>query len=237
MSATPNSMVADIFTGAELLKQQSVFQNYPDEQSLDNVTNGILQLYYSHWETKYIIDRSIWGLPHIFNTLKKFPPNDIKVIVPVRDLKEVIASFIKFSYKTKNNYIAIDPQTKRERSLEERFLFVMNNSEGFHKWINCVMNLIQPENKKYIYLMEYNDLVNNPEKTMSEIYKFLGIKPFKHKFKDLKQLKVNGLSYNDDELGKGLHTIKTDTVGKDNYDINDYLPADLSRYKLDPFWR
>ena len=99
------------------------------------------------------------------------------------------------------------------------------------------MNLIQPENKKYIYLMEYNDLVNNPEKTMSEIYKFLGIKPFKHKFKDLKQLKVNGLSYNDDELGKGLHTIKTDTVGKDNYDINDYLPADLSRYKLDPFWR
>ena len=96
ISVTANSLVADIFTGAELLKNDEVYKNYPDEPSLDNITKNILPNYYSHWESTHIIDRSIWGGSQHFEIVKKFIDNP-KVIVPVRDIKEILASFVKYS--------------------------------------------------------------------------------------------------------------------------------------------
>ena len=38
ISVTANSMISNIFIGAELLKTSEIYNNYPDEKSLDNIT-------------------------------------------------------------------------------------------------------------------------------------------------------------------------------------------------------
>ncbi len=119
--------------------------------------------------------------------------------------------------------------------LEDRFDYIYNGE--LSKWIYTVNNLIQPDNRKYIHLVEYNDLINNTKEEIDKIYKYLDIPIFKHKFNNLEQLKNNGILYNDELLGEGLHTIMTDKVEKRDYDMNDYLPKDLSKYDLRPFWR
>ena len=85
--------------------------------------------------------------------------------------------------------------------------------------------------------MEYNDLISNPKKMISEVYKFLNIDPFEHKFTDLNQLENNGIKYDDTVLGGDLHKIKVDKIEKSDYDMWEYLPSDVDkRYRLDKFW-
>tara|TARA_R110000803_G_scaffold29811_1_gene67751 strand:+ start:148 stop:924 length:777 start_codon:yes stop_codon:yes gene_type:complete len=229
ISVTGNSIVCDILYQINELKHTETFGLFNNVKSFDNVLVNIMNNYYDNWDSEYIIDRSPWGTPYNLELLKTLN-NDIKIIVLVRDIKEIMASFIRFSYMDTDNYISNIATT-----IEDRFDFVYNGE--LSKWIYAVKNLIQPDNRKYIHLVEYNDLVNNTKEEIDKIYKYLDIPIFKHKFNNLDQLENNGISYNDESVGEGLHTIMTDKVEKRDYDMNDYLPKDLSKYDLRPFWR
>lgn len=228
ISVTGNSIVCDMLYKINELKKNETFTLFNNVKSFDNVLKNIMNNYYDDWDSEYIIDRSPWGTPYNLELLKTLN-NDIKIIVLVRDIKEIIASFIRYSYTNNNNYIS-----KNCNTIEERFHQIYIEISG---WIYAVNNLIQPDNRKYINLVEYNDLVKNPKEEIDKIYKYLDIPVFKHKFNNLEQVKNNGKYYNDMELGYGLHTIMTDGVKKRDYDMNDYLPKDLSGYDLKPFWR
>ena len=76
-------------------------------------------------------------------------------------------------------------------------------------------------------LVDYNDLVKNPEKIIKEIYEFYEIKPFKHNLKTFKQFEVNGMSYDDKAVGANLHTIKTKGINKTKRNINKVLPKSI----------
>ena len=232
IAVTANSMVSDILVGSEMLKQTDMYSEYPDSKSLDNITKNIIPNYYSHWKADHIIDRSTWGLPYNLKVLKEHSPNDIKIVVLVRDLKEILASFIKFSYSSKNNYIAREGNT-----IQERCDYIMKNGGSLHRWIHCVYNLTRPENKQYIHLIEYNDLVNNTKIEINKVYDYLNIEPFEHHYTKLSQLENNGIQYNDTDIGEGLHTIKEDKIEKSDYDMYDYLPKDVdTRYNISNFW-
>ena len=56
---------------------------------------------------------------------------------------------------------------------------------------------------------------------------FLKIPKFKHRFFDLEQITVNGLSYDDTVFGKGMHTIKTEGLTKTKRDIKSILPKEI----------
>lgn len=234
IKTTGNSLLPTITSKIFELKNDQAFRFFDDYESLNNVINNIFENYYSSWECKYIIDRGVWGTPFNLNSLQSiFGEDNIKIIVLVRDLKEIIASFIRFSYLTDDNFIT--NLVKNNDNIENRFHAVYTGS--LQKDVFSVQNLIIPENRKYYHLIEYNDLVNNTEKEISKVYDYLEIDHFKHDFTKLKQLTVNGKFYNDIEVGYGLHTIMTNGVKKRDYDVNDYLPKDLSGYDLNPFWR
>ena len=54
---TANSITLEIMKDLFLLKKIDTFQNFPDEQSLDNVMDEVYNLYYKNWNYKTIIDR------------------------------------------------------------------------------------------------------------------------------------------------------------------------------------
>ena len=123
------------------------------------------------------------------------------------------------------------------KTLDERCDFVMANNGELHRWINAVYNITRPENKEYIHLIEYNDLVNNTKAEIDKVYDYLDIQPFEHRFTNLSQLENNGIKYDDTIVGEGLHTVKEDKVEKSDYDMLKYLPSDVDkRYRLDKFW-
>ena len=74
-------------------------------------------------------------------------------------------------------------------------------------------------NQNYL-LIKYDDLVNNTEDKMKEIYSFFDIPDFKHSFENIQQFRYNGIEYNDTPLEAELHKIRS-TIKKENYNVEE----------------
>lgn len=222
ISVTANSSVVEIMHRIETIPQQvpGVY-NFPDIKSFENVNKTILDRYYSDWRSKYIIDRSCWGTPDNLNMLKKYCPNEIKIIVPLREVTEVLASFIKWAQENPNNFL------DGFKTVEEKCDFLMNPQGQIIKQLYSIHNLSKNENRKYALFLNYNDLVDKPKECIGRIYDFLKIRRYNHHYENLSQLRANGIEYCDDIYGKDLHKVKNEKVEKTNYKPIDYLPQSI----------
>ena len=225
IGCTPNSIVLEIYKEVWLLKQIDVFKNYPDHKSLDNVLDMIYPTYYKDWNYKYIIDRGPAGTKSNLYLLKKHFKQEIKIIFLVRPLLEVLASWITWANKTPNNFIR-----NATKNPTEACHYLMKEGNQIMREMNCMQNLLKPENKHHVHFVDYKEIVEKPVATLKGIYQFLDIPPFKHCFINLDQVMVNGIGYDDTILGKGVHTIKTKKLIKSKTDVNILPPEIIKQY-------
>jgi hypothetical protein len=172
-------------------------------------------------------------MPPNINFIKMYRKN-VKIIVLVRDIIEILASFIRFSQRNPGSYI--DPD--RNRSVEEQCDKLMNKDGVIVKELIGVKHLLRPENKGLYHMIEYHDFTAHPKKTIEGVYDFLEIPKFKHRYINLDQFKVNGYQYDDTLLGGGLHKIKTDVITSSTYDARTIIPKSIiDKYEQCNFWK
>ena len=233
IAVTANSITADAMGELFGLKRLDIFQNYPDHKSLNNLAYHVFDLYYKDWNHKYIIDRAPWGRPINLKLLKETRKN-IKMIVLVRDVIEILASFLHWAQKTPDAFVnRLDAKT-----VEEKCDLLMHVSGIIHKGLIAIEHLLLPQNKGLYHMVEYDDLVEHPERTIEGVYDFLKIPKFKHRFSNLDQFEVNGLKYDEAIVGEGLHNIKTNAISKSKYDAYSIIPESIiNKYGRCNFWR
>ena len=213
---TPNSITLEIMKELVLLKGIDVFQNFPDEQSLDNVMDEVYNLYYKYWSYKTIIDRGPVCTPGNLKIMQKHFKKPIRCVALVRDLLDVLASYIKWFETEPTSFI------NSIKTLEEKLAKIMNKEGAVAKELMSIQYLLQhPEMAVFI---KYDDLVVNPEKELRKVYTFLNLPYFPHKFIDLDQMTVNGLQYNDGIVGKNMHTIRTNKIMKVENEYKNKIP-------------
>jgi len=194
-----------------LLKENNIYKNFPDNKSLDNIIKNAFNNYYKNWKTDFIIDRGAWGTPANLNVLKSII-NKPKFIILYRPVLECLASFIKI---------------ENPKNIEERCHELMNEDGMIGKNLWSIKNILK-NNENYI-IINYLDLINSPKKEIEKIYTFLNVNFFDHVFKNINQFSVNGVKYNDSVLLAPLHTIRTDKIKLNKYNIKDYLPTNIIR--------
>ena len=200
---TPNSITLDIMKDLFLLKQTDVFQNYPDHKSLDNVLDSVYVNYYKNWSQKYIIDRGPVMTKGNFALMKKHFKKPFKCVVLLRDLMDVLASYMKWYTENPDAFI-----NKYGSTDEEKLSKIMNSEGAVAKELESIKNAFNyPELCLFI---KYDDLVQNPEEEIRKVYNFFEIPFFQHRFFDLDQIQVNGMGYNDGVVGKNMHTIRNE---------------------------
>lgn len=232
IAVTGNSPVAELIHVTTKLYKDEILDNFPDTNSLDNVVKNIIPNYYENWKEKYIIDRQAWGHENVLQQLKKHLINEIKIIVMVRPLEEVLASFIRLAQTTDNNYLV-----NHSKDVEKQCDFLMQENGMIDLQLKGMKNLLKFENRGLSHFVEYNEFVNNTQIELDKVYDFLGIDKFTHSLKTLKQVNLNGIMYDDDKYGMELHTIKTNSVSKSNYKVEDYLPPNIiEKCKSVNFW-
>ena len=207
---TPNSITLEIMKDLFLLKRTDVFQNFPDEQSLNNVMDEVYNLYYKNWNYKTIIDRGPVCTPGNLKVMQKHFKKPIRCIVLVRDLLDVLASYIKWFETEPTSFL------NQFKTIEDKLRKVMIKEGAVAKELMSIQYLLQhPEMAVFI---KYDDLVQNPEQEIRKVYNFLKLPYYPHYFTNLEQVTVNGLQYNDGIVGKNMHTIRTEKVMKvENY--------------------
>ena len=193
--------------------------------------SSIFDGYYKNWNSNIIIDRSNWGVPNNLKLLEKYCPNKPKFILLVRDVLEVLASFIKWSRENKPNFIQNETNNA---PVEIQCDFLMRSDLQIVQEYTAIHNLYKNPNA---LLITYNELIDSSEETMNKIYKFLQIEPHQHKFNNLTQLVANGVSYDDTVVGNNLHYVKS-KISKTDYTVKDYLPLSvINKYGNLDFWK
>jgi len=203
IAATPNSITLEIMKDLHLLKQTDVFLNYPDHKSLDNVLNSVFDTYYKDWPQRIIIDRGPVMTKGNFELMQKHFKRPFKCIVILRDLMDVLASYMQWYTENPDAFV----NRYNCKNDEEKLMMVMNKEGAVAKDLEAIKNSFNYPN--ICHFLKYDDLVAQPEQEFRKIYKFIGEPYYNHKFENLKQVEVNGMGYNDKIVGKNMHKIKT----------------------------
>lgn len=169
-------------------------------------------------EKNIVIDkRRIWhSIPNI-KMYKEIYGVKPKIICTVRDIAEIVVSFMKV-------FEANDELFVHHKSLNGEMYGVVYDrlKETFFDsyFTDC------------IHIVEYNDICNNTEKTLKNIYKFLEIEPYKHDLENIEVFEQEGNHH-----FKNLHDIKG-TLNPSETNLLDYLtPHEIDKYNADIFWK
>ena len=208
IAATPNSITLEILKDLHLLKQTDVFLNYPDHKSLDNVLNSVFDNYYKDWPQRIIIDRGPVMTIGNFYLMQKHFKRPFKCIVLLRDLMDVLASYMQWYTENPDSFV----NRYNCKNDEEKLMMIMNKDGAVAKDLEAIKNSYNY--KDMCHYVKYDDMVTNSEQEFKKIYEFLGEPYFNHRFNNLDQVSVNGLSYDDKIVGSNMHKLFDGPVRK-----------------------
>ena len=208
IAATPNSITLEIMKDLYNLKQTDVFLNYPDHKSLDNVLNSVFDNYYKDWPQRIIIDRGPVMTIGNFYLMQKHFKRPFKCIVLLRDLMDVLASYMQWYTENPDSFV----NRYNCKNDEEKLMMIMNKDGAVAKDLEAIKNSYNY--KDMCHYVKYDDMVTNPEQEFRKIYKFIGEPYFNHRFNNLDQVNVNGLSYDDKVVGSNMHKLFDGPVRK-----------------------
>lgn len=207
--ATPTSGVLELIfasrgnytTSPEFLAQDSELMR---KAFLSFCKEGMKAFYEVVTDKKFVVDKSRgWGVHYDFlNTI--YP--DPKIIVMVRDLRDVFASMEKNYRKNpdKSNPI-LDWSTMQGTTVPKRIdLWAQSPPVGMA--IERLQELFRLGINSKVLFVKFEDLCMYPETEMVRIYDYLEIPYFKHDFDNIEQV-----TKEDDEVYGvfGDHTIRT----------------------------
>jgi sulfotransferase len=216
---------------------EQINRNEENEIRAKELINSFFDTFYKDVDKSIVIDRDKdWGTPANLDLLKRYVTPAPKIIVTVRDILEIIASFIAMDADyLKNDTAKSGLYINNYRSPKDTVAeYLMRPNGDIDKALLSLASAFYPENKGIFHIVEYNDLVTKPEEVMSGIYKFLELPEYKHDFKKIEKVE----SDNDVILGlpDNLHSVrKSLSSSSTSVDIlSDYIKH---KYANMEFWR
>jgi len=208
IAATPNSITLEIMKDLFLLKQTDVFLNYPDHKSLDNVLDSVFDTYYKDWPQRIIIDRGPVTTISNLQLMQKHFKRPFKCIILLRDLIDVLASYMQWYTENPNAFV----NRYNLKNDEEKLATIMNKDGAVAKQLEAIKNSYNYPD--ICHFVKYDDMVTNSEQEFKKIYEFIGEPYFNHRFNNVDQVNVNGLSYDDKIVGSNMHKLFDGPVRK-----------------------
>ena len=180
---------------------------HPMEDTKRQVMKGVLENYYWDVEKPVVVDKSRGWLAHL-EMLEWVLGRKAKVLVPVRDIRDVLASFEKlWRQAAKSHQIGIEKNNyMRFQRLDERLECWASREEPVGLAANRVKDAVARGFRDRIHFVDYGDLTWKPQETMNGVYDFLELEQYEHNFDHVEQVTTE----NDDVHGFGvpLHQIR-----------------------------
>tara|TARA_R110000851_G_scaffold22681_2_gene67134 strand:+ start:508 stop:1329 length:822 start_codon:yes stop_codon:yes gene_type:complete len=213
------------------------YLGYPKPKSAHKVISSILEDYYYEIEKPFIIDHCrAWS--NNIQMLKTFITPTPKIICPVRDIIEILTSFITMIHRNSDQVSFID-QHLIEKGLsindDNRCHYLMSKNGIVEQalWAQS-QAFIRGDDKKYLHMVEYDDLINHPEETMKGIYSFLEIDYYSH---DFEHIENTHREIDDQWYLKDMHHVRK-KLEKKSKKPQDILSADiLNKYSNLEYWK
>jgi sulfotransferase len=176
------------------LSQDELFLAFPKVDFGKNLISSVIDHYYADTDKPVVFEKNRSWVNRMHYIPGYFGIEHPKIIYPVRDVSEILASFI--SMIRRNPGIVNERLNFIDQSLVQQGIPL--NDENRCKLIagpgilgqsfDGLKKALAEGYRANIHFVEYKDLVNKPKETMQKMYEFLGEPYYNHDFKNLKNI-------------------------------------------------
>ena len=236
--ASPISPVMELmYWNEDYFKRSEQYKAYPKPKSAYKIISNMLDQYYDDIEESIVIDHCrAW--PNNIQRIKTYVTEDPKIICPVRDVVEILASFINLIERNS------DQQSFIDLYLIENEIPITNDSRCEHLMsdVGIVGQSLWAQYQafvkndiKHLYFVEYDDLIHNPQETMNGIYEFLEIDTYSHDFNNIQN---NHREFDNEVYSlKDMHHVRKE-LKKTSKRPEDLLSTRiLNKYSKQEYWK
>ena len=181
------------------------------DKTIGNILRSIPKIYYENVNKPFILDKCrSWTLPNNTRMIEKYITDNPKIVVLVRPIEEIVASFIQI--RLKNNW-----------SEEEAYGNLLNDGDNpIMLPLEGAIHAKKNNNGQFLFV-HYDEIVFDTKKTLEKIYDFYEWPKYEHVLENIKRPFVQ----NDEVYNlNGLHEVRS-TVEKQKYHID--LPKDIMK--------
>lgn len=194
--------------------------------------------YYADIDKPIIFDREKeWGTPHNISLIKSYITDKPKIVATVRNILDILASMINVNKTLYLNEIKYNDFHGSYYLSENDAIaeYLMRPGGLVDKSLLSVSSSIHKNNKGMFHLVEYNDLVNDTQDTLNNIYDFLEIERFEHQLFNIKKREVdNDAAINLSPRTHMVHSsIVTSKIKPEKF-FSSYI---INKYSNIEFWR
>ena len=215
-----------------LVEHQAEGVNY---DQLKRVMSAAMDAYHNT-DKEVVVDkgRGWLSLIEMIEFIKGEPP---KIIVPVRDISEVLASFEMLWRKNlgKTQWAFESSDYVRAQTVQGRCEIWSEQAQPVGLAYNRVKDAIGRGKADCLLFVEFDELTRNPSRVMEKIYEFVGEDLFDHNFEKVEQV----TSEDDVNVHRipGLHSIRTKVEPVPRKARSVLGPDLMSRYNNLEIWR
>lgn len=221
------------------IMENRVGDHEKSEAAKRRVLRAILESYFEDAEKPVVLDKSR-GWPYFLEMAQVILERKPKVIVPVRNLLDVLASFERLYRERAQTGMTTQEQQNPAlfRTVQGRAQFLLGPEQLVGYAVGGIREAAYRGWMKSMLFVEYDEFVDDPGHTMKEIYDFLEEETFKHDFDNVQQV-----VFEDDFLWgwtQNLHKIKP-KIERQTTRRNDFIPATICNQIVNDsdavFWR
>ncbi len=233
VKTTPTSGLHDLLFQTKNAWNNNIVEHKADKAagSSENLKRVLSATLYNYHDTNkpVVIDKSrAWV--HSIEMIEEITGKEAKIICPVRNMTDILASFEKLYRKGS----AIGVNHSQFQNTEGRVNHWASNDGEVGSSYNRLRDVFTRGLQNRLCFVEYETLVANPEYTMKEIWKYLEMGSPEHDFDNV----ANPTPEDDSVYGYvDLHTIRP-KVAPNKYDTQAIIgDAMFNQYSNSEFWR
>lgn len=205
-SGPSSPVVSCMHTLDGMLQKDELYRAYPKPEQAVQMIYGLISGYYGDIDRPVVIDKNrAWAAQ--VPLAEKYIQRQAKIICPVRDIDEILASMISMVRRSpqnggvsRTNFID-EPLLKLNIPLtdENRCNYIAGPNGILGNSLRAIVDGARAGFLDRMLFVEYRDLIAHPERTMRRIYEFLGEAHFSHDFGNIenadkeRDLEVYGL--------------------------------------------
>ncbi len=199
MYATPTSGVVQFLEMIRMSFSQPEFKaqdtKVMEKAALSFCKEGLKGFASSISDKPYFIDKSFyWGMN--FNYLKLINGEDPKIVIMIRDLRDIFASFE--SNHRKNTLVHNENVNwdNLECTTMEKRIIDLTRKKPVGPVIDALKDIINYRLDSKILFIKYEEFCEDPNREMLRVYNYLGLPYFQHNFSNVEQTtKENDIFY------------------------------------------
>ena len=174
-------------------QSNELYTGYPKPNQVNEIIGSVIEHWYSDIDKPVVIDKNrAWCARVPF--IEGYIQQEAKIIVPVRRVDEILASILTMIKRNpfqegqpRINFV--DEQLVKFNipiNDENRCQYLLTGQGGIvYESLNATKLGVDEGHGDKFHYVDYNDLVNDPQRELNKIYTFLGEESFEHTFDNL----------------------------------------------------